>query len=271
MKNRGAIFSVSVLLLTSASLCSAQSKITNILNGASFAAGQPVTGGSLISIFGTNLAVTAAGADTIPLSTHLGGVSIVQFQNGTNPPIDAPILFVGPTQLNVQVPWDIVPAGTTATVKVVVNSNGNLPSGTVQVGPFSPGIFAFNNQLAIAANLSDGSYPWPVGAVNGLTSHPAKSGDILVVYATGLGAVNGTTPANGENTGGATISNQVTPQVLIGGMSAKVLFAGLSPQFVGVNQLNIVVPDAAPGSSVPMQILVGGITSPATTTIAVTQ
>ena len=99
----------------------------------------------------------------------------------------------------------------------------------------------------------------------------SMAGDILVVYATGLGAVNGTTPANGENTGGATISNQVTPQVLIGGMSAKVLFSGLSPQFVGVNQLNIVVPDAAPGSSVPMQILVGGITSPATTTIAVTQ
>jgi uncharacterized protein (TIGR03437 family) len=270
MKTYGGILSFSLLLASTAGLCSAQSSITNVLNGASFAAGQPITGGSLITIFGTNLAANVAGADTIPLSTHLGGVSLVQFQNGSTK-INAPILFVGPTQLNVQVPWDIVPAGTTATVKVVVNSNGNLPSANVTVGPFSPGVFAFNNQLAIAANFSDGSYPWPVGAVNGLTSHPAKVGDVLVVYATGLGAVMGTPPADGANTGGATISNLVTPQVLIGGVSAKVIFAGLSPQFVGVNQLNIVVPNVAPGDSVPLQIMAGGITSPATTTIAVTQ
>ncbi|HTC35874.1 MAG TPA: hypothetical protein VK724_21030 [Bryobacteraceae bacterium] len=270
MKTYGGILSFSLLLAASAGVCSAQATITNVLNGASFATGQPITGGSLITIFGTNLATTTAGADTIPLSTHLGGVSLVQFQNGSTK-INAPILFVGPTQLNVQVPWDIVPAGTTATVKVVVNSNGNLPSANVTVGPFSPGIFAFNNTLAIASNFSDGSYPWPVGAVAGLTSHPAKMGDVLVIYATGLGAVNGTTPANGDNTGGATISNQVTPQVLIGGVSAQVAFAGLSPQFVGVNQLNVVVPNVAPGSAVPLQIMVGGITSPATTTIAITQ
>jgi len=267
MKTYGAILSFSLLLVTSAGLCRAQSSITNVLNGASFAAGQPITGGSLISIFGTNLATTTAGADTIPLSTHLGGVSLVQFQNG-NTKIDAPILFVGPTQLNVQVPWDLVPEGTSATVKVVVNSNGNLPSATVQVAPFSPGVFAANN-LAVAVNFSDGTLAWPTGTVAG--SHPAKMGDLLVVYATGLGAVMGTHPPDGANTGGATISNQVTPQVLIGGVAANVIFAGLSPQFVGVNQLNLVVPQVAPGNSVPLQISVGGITSPATTTIAVTQ
>ncbi len=267
MKTHGAIFTLAALMLASASIGRAQSSITDVLNGASFAAGQPITGGSLISIFGTNLAATTAGADSIPLSTHLGGVSVVQFQNG-NTTVDAPILFVAPTQLNVQVPWDIVPAGTSATVKLVVNSNGNLPSATVQVGPFSPGVFAANN-LAVAVNFSDGTLAWPTGTVTG--SHPAKMGDLLVVYATGLGAVNGTPPANGANTGGATISNQVTPQVLIGGVSAQVLFAGLSPQFVGVNQLNIVVPDVPPGNSVPLQIMLGGITSPATTTIAVSR
>lgn len=232
MKKYGGILSFSLLLAATAGFCSAQSTITNVLNGASFAAGQPITGGSLISIFGTNLAATPAGADTIPLSTHLGGVSLVQFQNG-NTKIDAPILFVGPTQLNVQVPWGIVPAGTSATVKLVVNSNGNLPSATVQVAPFSPGVFAFNNKFAIAANFSDGSYPWPVGAVPGLTSHPCKMGDVLVIYATGLGAVMGTPPADGANTGGATISNQVTPQVLIGGVSAQVPFAWPEPAVRG--------------------------------------
>ena len=52
-----------------------------VLNGASFAKGQAVTPGSLISIFGSNLASHIAQADTIPLSNTLGGVS-VQFVNG---------------------------------------------------------------------------------------------------------------------------------------------------------------------------------------------
>jgi uncharacterized protein (TIGR03437 family) len=267
MKTYGFVLSFSLMLLTSAGLCRAQSSITNVLNGASFAAGQPVTGGSLISIFGTNLASGTASADTIPLSKSLGGV-IVQFENGDTK-IQAPILFVNSTQLNVQVPWGLVPAGASATVNVVVNSNGNLPSTHVQVGPFSPGVFA-SNGLAVAVNFSDGTLAWPVGAVPGLTTHPAKPGDTLVVYATGLGAVDHT-PADGENTGTDLATNLVTPQVMIGGVSAHVIFSGLSPQFVGVNQMNITVPNVAPGDSLPLQILLGGITSPATTTIAVSQ
>jgi uncharacterized protein (TIGR03437 family) len=59
------------------------------------------------------------------------------------------------------------------------------------------------------------------------------------------------------------------PQILIGGITAQVGFAGLS-QFPGVYQLNITVPANAPtGSAVPFQVQVGGITSPATFTIAV--
>src|SRR5579862_2921511 len=208
MKINGAI--LSLLLLTSAGLCSAQSSITNVLNGASFATGQPITGGSLISIFGTNLATGVASADTVPLSKSLGGV-IVQFENGDTK-IQAPILFVNPTQLNVEVPWGLVPAGTSATVKVVVNSNGNLPSTQVQVAPFSPGVFQSSN-LAVAVNFSDGTLAWPVGAVPGLTTHPAKAGDTLVVYATGLGAVDHT-PADGANAGGTLTTALTTPQVL---------------------------------------------------------
>jgi len=267
MKTHGAILSFSLLLLTSVGLCRAQSSITSVLNGASFATGQPVTGGSLISIFGTNLASGIAGADSIPLSTKLGGV-IVQFENGDTK-IQAPILFVQPTQLNVQVPWDLVPSGTSATVKVVVNSNGNLPSAQVQVAPFSPGVFALDG-LAVAVNFSDNTLAWPVGASPGLTTHPAKMGDVLIVYATGLGAVDHT-PADGANAGSTLTSALTKPQVLIGGVAADVIFAGLSPQFVGVNQLNVTVPNVAPGNSVPIQISVGGITSPATTTIAVIQ
>ena len=52
-----------------------------IVNGASFVNGLPIAPGTLISIFGTGLAAAPAAADTVPLSTTLGGVT-VEFVNG---------------------------------------------------------------------------------------------------------------------------------------------------------------------------------------------
>jgi uncharacterized protein (TIGR03437 family) len=245
-----------------------------IVNGANFAANQPITPGSLITIFGTALASRVAQADSIPLATALGNVSVnFVTASGTFP---GRILYVQnddsskgvASQINLQVPWDVIPAGTTATVNVVVSSNGVSSAPTpVMVGPYSPGVFASGGR-AIAVN-EDGTLAWPAGAVTGLTTHPARAGDALVVYATGLGQVD-SPPANGQNSVDQLRKTLVTPMVLVGGMSAPVVFSGLSPQFVGVNQVNITVPGAAPaGDAVPLQMQVGGITSTDQTTIAV--
>lgn len=272
------IFSFGALLLTGASLVFAQTPSIiagGVLNGASFAKGQAVTAGSLVSIFGTNLASNIAQADTVPLSNTLGGVS-VQFVNGTTT-LNAPMLFVQPddpthnvtSQLNVQIPWELVPNGTTANVSVIVTNNGTASAPSqVTIGPFSPGVFA-SNGLAIAVN-NDGTLAWPAGAVPGLTTHPAKVGDVIIVYATGLGAVD-SPPADGQNSLDQLRTNLVTPQVTIGGMTAPVLFSGLSPQFVGVNQINLTVPNVPAGNSLPLQIQLGGITSSASVTMAVSQ
>jgi uncharacterized protein (TIGR03437 family) len=68
------------------------------------------------------------------------------------------------------------------------------------------------------------------------------------------------------------LTNTLTvPIVLIGGVSAHVSFSGMSPQFVGVNQLNVEVPNTAPGNAVSLQIQVGGINSPSSITMAVSQ
>ncbi len=273
MRNRAIVLS-----FVFAGLALAQAPVVStggVLNGASFTKGQPITPGSLVSIFGTNLASKISEADTIPLSKSLGGVT-VQFVNG-NTTISAPMLYVQPAdpannvsaQLNVQVPWEIVPAGASANVNVIVNNNGSLSApAQVQVGPFSPGVFS-SNGLAIAVN-SDGTLAWPAGAVPGLTTHPAKIGDIIIVYATGLGAV-ASPPADGANSEDKLRTNLVMPQILIGGVSAQVQFSGLSPQFVGVNQLNVTVPNVAPGNSVSFQVMLGGITTSDSVTMAVSQ
>ncbi|MBV8817104.1 MAG: hypothetical protein JO022_02035 [Acidobacteriaceae bacterium] len=246
-----------------------------ILNGADFQKGKPITPGSLISIFGTQLASRTAQADSIPLSTSLGGVT-VQFVTDTKT-ATAPLLFVAPdnaaagasSQINAQVPWDLIPNNTTATVNVVVTNNGVASAPTaVTVGPFSPGLFTSGNR-AIAVN-DDGSLAWPTGAVAGVNSHPAKVGDVVTIYATGLGAVD--IPAQtGNNSLDQLRHTLVTPIITIGGVTAQVLFSGLSPQFVGVNQLNVTIPSVTAGDAVQIQIQTGGVTTPAGVTIAVSQ
>jgi uncharacterized protein (TIGR03437 family) len=225
-----------------------------------------VTPGSLVSIYGSELAGGLAQADTIPLAISLNNVSVTF--NG----VPAPLLFVSGGQINAQLPWNILSSGTVGTASVVVTRN-NQPSAaqSLQVGPFSPGIFAIGN-IAVAIN-PDGSIAAPAGAISGIATKPAKIGDPggLVILCTGLGAV--TPPAvNGAASLDALRTATTTPSVLIGGKAAQVVFAGLSPQFVGVNQINVAIPAGTPtGNAVSLQISLGNVTTSADITIAVSQ
>jgi len=97
--------------------------VNGTVNAASFAPDQPVAAGSLVAIFGTQLATGLAAADTVPLSTTLGGTSVTI--NG----IPAPLDFVTTGQINAQVPFNVFPDGvtTSGSVNVVVTLNG-IPS-----------------------------------------------------------------------------------------------------------------------------------------------
>lgn len=97
--------------------------------------------------------------------------------------------------------------------------------------------------------------------------HPAKVGDPLVILGTGLGPVSPSI-TDGAASGDTLRKTTATPQVLIGSMPAQVAFSGLSPQFVGVNQINVTVPQV-PAGAVPLQIVAGGITTSSQVVIAV--
>src|SRR5262249_31083397 len=119
---------------------------------------------------------------------------------------------------------------------------------------------------AIAIN-PDGSIAAPVGAIPGFPTHPAKVGDTLIVLANGLGPVDSPV-ANGAASLDKLRNTVTVPTVMIGNTNAPVAFSGLTPQFPGVNQLNIVVPSVS-GASLPMQIVTGGVTSAPGVTIAI--
>ena len=115
---------------------------------------------------------------------------------------------------------------------------------------------------------ADGSLAAPAGAIPGIATHPAKVGDTLIVYANGLGAVSPAV-ANGAASLDALRSTNATPVVLIGGRQAVLAFSGLTPQFPGINQINLVVPQVSAGASIPLQIQMGGITSTDQVVIAI--
>jgi uncharacterized protein (TIGR03437 family) len=215
-----------------------------------------------VAIYGSGLATAIAVAASIPLATSIGNVSVTF--NGEL----APLSFVSPTQINAQLPWDALQGGS-GTANIVVNNNGTLSAPTpVVIGPASPAVYATlpPGLHAIAVDLTTGLVAAPTGSIPGLTTAPANVGDILIVYATGLGAVMTAVPNGGIPTGADT--TVASPIVLIGGVPANVLYSGLST-FVGAYQLNVTVPQVPAGNAVPIQIQLGGITSPNTTNIAV--
>jgi uncharacterized protein (TIGR03437 family) len=244
-----------------------------VVNAASFAKNQAVAPGSLVSVFGANLTSTTAQAGSIPLSTSMANVSVTF--NG----VPAPLLFVSHSavngdQINAQLPWEIP---SSSTVQAVV-SNAGTASAPVSfpVTSTAPGIFAvdFGVGTAIAYSNSDYQLAAPAGSIPGLNTHPAKIGDTnaLVILATGLGPV---TPAvyTGNNVTDGQFHTTVTmPTVLVGQVPAKVLFSGMSPSFVGVYQLNVVIQPGTPtGDNVPLQLQMNGVLTTDQVTIAVSQ
>ncbi|HTS30742.1 MAG TPA: IPT/TIG domain-containing protein [Bryobacteraceae bacterium] len=227
--------------------------------------GQAVAPGSLVSIFGTNLASTTAAAGTVPLSTTLSGVGV------TVNNIAAPIQFISAGQINIQLPWEVTPSATSAQV-VVTRDDGMISApANVTVAASAPAIFSIGGQ-AIALN-SDGSLAAPAGGIPGIATHPAKIGDPggLAILATGLGAVDQPI-VDGANSADMT-RNALTPvTVMIGGVAAQVTFSGLSPQFVGINQINVIIPPGTPtGNAVTLQIQVNGTINSNPVSIAVSQ
>lgn len=266
----GAIVCVILLPLAMAQVPSVTEE--GVLNAASYVkagnAGHAVAPGSLVAIFGSELADGLVVADSVPLSTSLANVSVTF--NDT----PAPILFVSPGQINTQLPSGTLASGADSGVASVVvrrGSNASQPR-DVQVARYSPGIFTLPGTgvgPAVAVNNDDGSLAQPEGSVPGVNAQPARRGAAIIIYANGLGPVD--PPVQDGHASLDAIRNAVVkPVVTVGGIEAQVLFAGLSPQFPGVNQINIVVPSNAPaGSAVPLQIRLEGITTSDQVTIAV--
>jgi uncharacterized protein (TIGR03437 family) len=187
-----------------------------VVNGATFTA--PVVAGSLASIFGSNLAGTAMPYGGVqPVPQTLAGTTVKFMCSGCAQSYAAPLYFVSPGQINLQVPWEVGgPPGVTVTV---TTSSGTSSPVAVNTAAYAPALFSANTNL-----MGEGAIANFDNTANS-ASDPTVPGGIVQLLATNLGAVN-VTPADGT----APPANDTTKTPVtatIGGLPATVTSAAL--------------------------------------------
>ncbi len=233
-----------------------------VVNSATFQLGSGLAPGSLATAFGVGLATTTAAAYGYPLPNELGGGSM-RF----NDAIDVPQIFAAPGQRNFQVPWEL--AGLPEATLTVAIGDQTSPAVTLPLASVSPGVFVLNHlgQAAALIASSGGIVAGPAGGFPG--ARPARPGETLEIFATGLGPVTNP-PATGAAALEDPVSATIEPvSVWLGGEPMNVGFSGLLPSSAGLYQVEAQLSDMAPtGSAVPLVIRVAGVDSN-TTFIAV--
>ena len=215
---------------------SATTVIKGVANAASF--GPAFVPGMVMSVFGSELSPSTQQTSQLPLPLMVGGVSVTV--NG----IAAPLYYVSPGQLNVQIPYETG----LGTAVLGVNNNGQVASYAFPVSAAAPGIFVGQDSALV---------PFSTG----------KRGQILLAFITGEGDVTpslatGATPSIGAGVGGFPVPRQPVA-VTVGGIQAAVAFAGIPPGLVGVTQINFTVPPDCPLGVQPVVVQVGGVASAA--------
>jgi uncharacterized protein (TIGR03437 family) len=213
-----------------------------IVNGASFGS-QIVAPGEIVSVFGSNLGPTPGQGTSVSggfLEASHAGVAVAF--NGT----PAALFYVGSTQINLQVPWEV---GTATSTSVLVTAAGQTSAPyALSLRPIDPAVFISGGRMAILDQTGAQITP----------SYPASAGAVLSMYATGLGAVS---PAVQS---GQIAPNGLTPTVAkttvsVGGVNAPVGYAGLAPGFVGLYQVNFTVPSGLASGDQSLVMTVGAV------------
>jgi uncharacterized protein (TIGR03437 family) len=217
-----------------------------IQNAASYSSAAVVSPGGLIAIFGDQLAdPTGQQPPPGPVPTSLGHT---QVKLG-----DAllPLFYTSNSQLNAQVPFSL--AVNSQSQLVVQYGNTLSVPATVSVAAAQPAIYTQNQ-----GGTGQGAILNAVTNILADPNNPVHAKDVIAIYCTGLGPVNPAV-AEGVAASSTVLSRTVTEvTATVGGIPSTVNFAGLAPSFIGLYQVNVVIPDGVtPGDNVPVVLTEG--------------
>ena len=218
----------------------------------------PIAPGALISLFGLNLSEAFSIVKDLPLPTTESGTTI------TIAGLPMPLLFTSEGQINAQVPYGIS-INTTHHVLLRRGDTFATPA-PIDVAAAQPAVFLAPQAQApqqghIYRFVSEADQPLAA------PGNPAAAKDFLIIYCSGLGETSPAAVAGEAAAGQEPLARTADPVVVtVGGVEAKVNFAGLTPFFSGLYQVNIQVRSGVtPGDQVPVVLTVGGQASPPVT------
>jgi uncharacterized protein (TIGR03437 family) len=190
--------------------------------------------GMIVALFGQNLASSTPPAPGSPLPTQLAGTTVTL--NG----IAAPLYYVSPTQINLQIPYQI-PGNSTAIVKVT--ANGQSATSQLPISMNAPEIFADSSSLLVPYQTT------------GL-------GQTIYMFVTGDGLFTTPEVISGSVPDGGTVLTATTNVVVsVGGVEGTTTFAGVPSWSIGVTQINFTIPANATLGLQPVVATVGGASS----------
>ena len=203
--------------------------------------------GTILQIYGSNLGASAAVPSTLPLPIKLNGTEVII--GG----IPAPLYFVSSSQIDAQLPIELTPGNN---YQVIVNANGALSTpGTIQITAATPGAAAFPSGQIVAQH--------PDYSLVSETS-PAKPGEYLVIYLSGLGQTNDMVADGAASPSSPLASPLVTPTLTLNGTSIPIYFSGLTPGYVGLYQMNFQVPPGTPNGDAQLVVSQNGVSGNST-------
>jgi len=225
-----------------------------IVNAASFL-DQKLTGGAIGTVFGvfrqaisgeiTEERIAQQGGG---IPTELNGVQV--WING----VAVPLFFAGEGQVNFLVPSELEPG--LASLMVTVNG---VPSDlvTFPIVASAPAMFPLPASIAGPGRAVAQNQDF---AIN-VPDDPAAPGEALILYLTGTGPTDPPIPTGQLAPSGPLAVLALPTSVTVGGEPADLLFAGATPGFAGLTQINVLVPALAPGDH-EVVVTVGGEASP---------
>jgi uncharacterized protein (TIGR03437 family) len=230
-----------VLLCTAIAAMPAAASAPATVSAASGAS--PVAPGSIVSIYGTNLASSTAGATSQPLPTSLADVE-VKITDSAGVTANLPLFYVSPNQINAEIPS----TAQSGQAQMTITTPSGPVSGPLTIAMVAPGLFSANatgKDVAVAQLVvanSDGPqtqnniFQCGAGTIScvplglNLTAGPAA----LVLWGTGVRNV--------------TDISKVTVQV--GNLTLPVTYAGPAPGFTGLDQINVLLPASLAGTGI---------------------
>ena len=231
-----------------------------VVNGASFAPG--IVPNSWITIQGTNLSTATNTWDKAivngALPTSLEGVSV---SVGGKP---AYVYFVSPTQVNAVAP-DV---GTGSMSVTVSNAGSTSAAATATATSVQPAFFLWPGNQPVATR-QDFSFAVKNGTFAGVTTTPAKPGDVIILWGTGFGPTNPAAPVGVQLPADKTYLTATPVTVTVNNAPATVFGAAMAPGFAALYQVAIQIPANAPDGDLPVVASINGALSPASTVITV--